>query len=857
MKRIGWLVALALTVSMGCKFFRKGALVSQPPAPGQPAASPVVDQTPPEDFLNLEYTEGGARNYSSCFRLKDLMRYHQHRSRAFPSRMHWEKVRDGVWYFHLAYLESDGSPRHAIKTLFVQQNGRVHPAGGTFHASPKHNPHIQGVTNPESQAEQFAKLTKELRSSGIEPPIKPLLECVVVPVTLAVPPEGFIPGPTVAPTPTTPLITGLGPEALAKRKAHSAAAGGWQKLDAEYIKAAGRICSGFKDGMPDAQAIGSCVKELAASSGDAQLCQLLSPTPWQLDDCVIQAMEALGKGGFDCFAFKDDHVIRRCLNARIATGDKQACEELMLLTGNDEATKMCRQYMAPATVEACENLPKTSGACIEQIGFRFRDARICDRQKDGPYAKPKADCYYRMAILKRDLRLCQDAHKECEAKVSFLTGKTPPLYFLGGKAGEDCAPDDKGCEMRWLAWVKPFEPCSKLAAGEAAQCEVIRQYWDRLHGGAEIQPGGTAPARAAPPPPPVTNFITFDVQLKELAESPKGVGNDGTVEMADGRVFFLSRPPDDRRTSRVFDTFAAVFDSEANKWIKSERFNAGMKPSVTDLGNGKILVIGGMDLREQSVAHGVLVDGGLKKVDVAPPLPEAVRSGMIVTLQPGQALLVGGAKGGVRHADNPASNSAFLFKDGKWTAVKPMSQARYRGVAVKLKDGRVLVAGGHEREYDYSGSALSTAEIFDPKTGEWTSIPKMIRKRIGATALRLDDGRVLVAGGDAGSEIYDPAKNDWIEGPVPLETRSSGFLIPLEDGKVAAMGGDQIKGLIEIMDPIKRLSVYSGNINEYYVKDGRRMHLTGAVPDPLGRVIIALSDPRNDVMRPYLFFPRK
>jgi hypothetical protein len=77
--------------------------------------------------------------------------------------------------------------------------------------------------------------------------------------------------------------------------------------------------------------------------------------------------------------------------------------------------------------------------------------------------------------------------------------------------------------------------------------------------------------------------------------------------------------------------------------------------------------------------------------------------------------------------------------------------------ATLLEDGRVLFAG------DYgSGTA---AEIYDPATGRWVAAAPMNIARSGHVALRLRDGRVLVVGGEvyrvadapATAEIYDPA----------------------------------------------------------------------------------------------------
>jgi N-acetylneuraminic acid mutarotase len=73
-----------------------------------------------------------------------------------------------------------------------------------------------------------------------------------------------------------------------------------------------------------------------------------------------------------------------------------------------------------------------------------------------------------------------------------------------------------------------------------------------------------------------------------------------------------------------------------------------------------------------------------------------------------------------------------------------------------LNDGRVLVAGGFDRNYAYS----KTAELYDPSTGNWTTIDNLYDARTYHTASLLTNGKVLIAGGIEQytlytSELYD------------------------------------------------------------------------------------------------------
>ena len=95
-----------------------------------------------------------------------------------------------------------------------------------------------------------------------------------------------------------------------------------------------------------------------------------------------------------------------------------------------------------------------------------------------------------------------------------------------------------------------------------------------------------------------------------------------------------------------------------------------------------------------------------------------------------------------------------------------MDSEREGQTATLLGDGEILIAGGS----DLSGS-LSTAELYDPKTGTFRSTGDMTTPRQGATATLLADGRVLIVGGYVGgygsttwlssAEVYDPGTGQF------------------------------------------------------------------------------------------------
>jgi hypothetical protein len=112
-----------------------------------------------------------------------------------------------------------------------------------------------------------------------------------------------------------------------------------------------------------------------------------------------------------------------------------------------------------------------------------------------------------------------------------------------------------------------------------------------------------------------------------------------------------------------------------------------------------------------------------------------------------------------------------------------MSTPRAHLTATPLGNGRILVVGGVDE---------STTELYDPPTGR--SIPggTLNEPHWGHLAVRLADGRVLVAGGgrySAGAELYDPATNSWTPTGSMNVGRISFTGTLLRDGRVLVVGG--------------------------------------------------------------------
>lgn len=212
--------------------------------------------------------------------------------------------------------------------------------------------------------------------------------------------------------------------------------------------------------------------------------------------------------------------------------------------------------------------------------------------------------------------------------------------------------------------------------------------------------------------------------------------------------------------------------------------------------------------------------------------------GPAVRLADGTVLVAGGHQGPERSAAE-----LYLPGSGTWAATGSMIAARRGHTATLLPDGRVLVAGGSTPEF-----AVATAELYDPRTGTWTATGSMLEPRTFHTATLLDDGTVLVAGGTpeapdgrslASAELYDPRTGSWTAVGSMHDRRAAHAATLLLDGRVLVVGGDDVRehtrvGLTsaELYDPRTGAWLETGSTHGQY-------SLHDAILMPYGQVLVA------------------
>jgi N-acetylneuraminic acid mutarotase len=111
-------------------------------------------------------------------------------------------------------------------------------------------------------------------------------------------------------------------------------------------------------------------------------------------------------------------------------------------------------------------------------------------------------------------------------------------------------------------------------------------------------------------------------------------------------------------------------------------------------------------------------------------------------------VLIAGGVRGVPASNFPGIAEIYAPSTGTWTVTGAMHTSRQNHTATVLENGTVLVAGGENYCDDDGCTTTNSAEIYNPKTGAWTYTNSMRTYREGAGAVLLQNGRALIAGGE-------------------------------------------------------------------------------------------------------------
>jgi N-acetylneuraminic acid mutarotase len=320
----------------------------------------------------------------------------------------------------------------------------------------------------------------------------------------------------------------------------------------------------------------------------------------------------------------------------------------------------------------------------------------------------------------------------------------------------------------------------------------------------------SAGARPAELPALAHRFRGFEVTSAGVATEPpvlqghwqRGAASTLPIALANaaaatlgGKIYVVGGSGASRAERALF-----IYDPDVEAWQEGPSLPASY-PAVTSPAvlahGGALVVLGGLLPGSASATPKVIAfDPGASTWTSLPSLP--VGLGSVVAQSIGGDLYVaGGLDGTSSHAE------LWVMRAGSnvWSPGAAMSSARH-GAASAVLDGRLFVFGG-TRE----GAALALAEVYDPRSNEWTALAPLPAPVSFATATSARDRAVVLAGatgaasGSAAISLawsYDGEADTWSALPPGPRVRA-GAAAAWRGDAVYVLGGAGVDGAVDVL----------------------------------------------------------
>ncbi len=265
--------------------------------------------------------------------------------------------------------------------------------------------------------------------------------------------------------------------------------------------------------------------------------------------------------------------------------------------------------------------------------------------------------------------------------------------------------------------------------------------------------------------------------------------NHTATLLSDGRVLVAGGmfAGSNVAAAEIFDPTTGTFTAAGYMITPRSMHTASLLPG------GKVLFTGGSDDAGNAIASAEIFDPASKTFSFTGSMASPRSEHTATLLNNGTVLVIGGYPLDTAEIFNPATAS--------FASTGSMATWRIRHTATLLKgglsDGKVLVTGG---QGGTGNAALASAELFDPVSGLFSPMGSMGSARQYHAAALLSNGQVLVMGGLdtqlnspmyflSSSDLFDPASGNFSPAADMTTQRYSHTATTLANGDVLVTGG--------------------------------------------------------------------
>jgi CHAP domain/Kelch motif len=260
-------------------------------------------------------------------------------------------------------------------------------------------------------------------------------------------------------------------------------------------------------------------------------------------------------------------------------------------------------------------------------------------------------------------------------------------------------------------------------------------------------------------------------------------------------------------TTRIYTDGSGGTGSWSNKaGMSKKRATFALQPVTVSGGATKVLAAGGASASCSCITNtSELYDESSNTWSSAASMNQNREIFASSLLSDGRVLVTGGSP------DDTSKLSSTEIYDpvaNTWTTKASLNTARFYHQQVTFTDSngnsKVMVIGGMTSSTSFSTST----EIYDSSANTWTAGPSLSYGRNRFKAILLNDGRILVAGGESStythSEVYNPSTNSWTTYTTPITVRYYPGAVALGSGagyKVLLAGGSPATSTSLLFDP--------------------------------------------------------